>query len=101
MNTEWANYWARSRESGVKLFILKRGTTLGLVMFGLLIVVPRVFMMIDDPSLPIWQFCMFMALGYLLGWFLWVANERSYHKFKRECAERDQIEATKTQTTEK
>lgn len=87
MNKDWANYWAKSRESGARVFILKRGTALGLVMFGLLIVVPRVFMMVDKPGLPVWQFCLFMALGFLLGWFLWVANERSYHKFNRLEAE--------------
>ncbi len=84
MNTEWTSYWTKSRARGPMVFILKRGTALGLVMFALLIVVPRVFLMVEDQGLPIWQFCMFMALGYLLGWFLWVANERTYHKFNRE-----------------
>ncbi len=90
MNTDWADYWAKSRKSGVKHFIFKRGTALGLVMFTLLIVLPRVFLMIDKPGLPIWQFFMFMSLGYLLGWFLWVANERSYHKFNRQQSEREE-----------
>ncbi len=84
MNTDWVNYWAKVRKSGAKWFILKRGTVLGLMMYVGLIVAPRVFAMIDKPGLPIWQFCLFMSLGYLLGWFLWVANERSYHKFNRQ-----------------
>jgi len=89
MTTEWASYWARSRANGPMKFILKRGTALGLVMFVVLIIVPRVFLMVEDPGLPVWQFCMFMALGYLLGWFLWVANERTYHKFILEHPEDD------------
>lgn len=88
MNTNWANYWAKTRNGGVSLFIFRRGTVLGLVMFALLIVLPRAFKMIDKQGLPIWQFCLFMALGYLLGWFLWVANERTYHKFRRQESEK-------------
>lgn len=89
MNSAWADYWAKTRDRGVPAFLLRRGTMLGLIMFGLMIVVPRIFLMVENHKLPIVQFVVFMVLGYGLAYLLWLANERSYHKIRSEQAQRD------------
>ena len=80
MDPDWGDYWANARQMGRTRFLLLRGTMLGLIMFGLLIGVPRLFDMVESDGLPILSFCLFMLLGYLLAFALWWANERSYTK---------------------
>lgn len=78
--TSWTDYWAEARKTGITLFILKRGTALGLLMFGMLVMAPRIFKMVETSDFPVVPLILFMLLGYVLGGLLWWANERSYDK---------------------
>lgn len=80
MDSNWADYWAEARQMGQPVFLLKRGTMLGLIIFGFLEVAPRVFAMVDDNNLPIGSFIVSAVLGGTIAKLLWWANERSYQK---------------------
>ena len=80
MNTDWANYWAKARKTGRTLFVIKRGTALGAIMFGMLVMVPRYFHMVESGSFPLIALIIFILLGYGLAVLLWLANEHSYNK---------------------
>ncbi len=80
---DWGDYWAGARQMGLPGFLVKRGSVLGLIMFGLLVVVPRLFKMVDDSGLPVGAFVLFMLMGYGFAGMLWWANERSYNKLAR------------------
>jgi len=80
MDPNWGNYWATSRKQGRTWFVLKRGTVLGLIMFALLIMIPRLFKMVEATAMPVMGFIVFMLIGYGFGALLWWANERSYLK---------------------
>ena len=78
MEPNWENYWAKARKLGVYHFVLLRGTALGVLMTVLLVLVPRWFDMVEADSFSWISLAMFMLLGYLAGYLLWWANERSY-----------------------
>ncbi len=80
IDTTWANYWAKARQTGRTLFVIKRGTALGALMFGMLVIVPRIFNMVDNESFPLIALIIFILLGYGLAVLLWLANEHSYNK---------------------
>ena len=78
MEPDWENYWAKARKLGAYRFVLLRGTALGALMVALLVLAPRWFDMVEDDGFPWISFGMFILLGYLAGYLLWWANERSY-----------------------
>jgi len=80
MDPNWGDYWARSRKMGRLQFVLKRGTALGLIMFALMILIPRFFSMVENTDMPIMAFIIFMLIGFAFATLLWWANERSYQK---------------------
>ena len=74
------DYWAKARNDGFFWFALRRGTALGLVMFGVLVIVPRLFGMVATDGYPVMPFIGFMGLGYAFSGLLWLANQRSYNR---------------------
>lgn len=90
IDTSWASYWAKARQGGRTQFVLKRGTVLGALMFGLLVMVPRLFNMVDNESFPVIALIIFVLLGYALAVLLWLANEHSYNKHLKTTAAKSQ-----------
>lgn len=80
MDPNWGDYWAKSREMGRTQFVLKRGSVLGLIMFALMVLIPRIFSMVEGRDMPVVAFITFMLVGFAFAALLWWANERSYHK---------------------
>ena len=80
MEPNWGNYWAKSRQIGRTQFVLRRGIVLGLVMFALMVLIPRIFSMVEENDMPVVAFIVFMLVGFAFAALLWWANERSYQK---------------------
>jgi len=78
MRGGWTEYWRETRSKGRLDYVLRRGLSLGGLMFGLLVLLPRYFMMVDRTDNLLVTGFLFLGLGLLLAWVLWVANERSY-----------------------
>ena len=97
INIDWVSYWRRTRARGRLSFLLRRGTALGLIMFGLMVLIPRIFHMVEETSLPITQFVVFMVIGFVLSAGLWWANERSYKyaRAKQAARRKRQLEETR------
>ena len=83
MDPNWGDYWVKSRAIGRTQFVLRRGIVLGLVMFGLMVLIPRLFSMVEHTDLPIVAFIGFMLAGFAFAALLWWANERSYLKLQK------------------
>jgi len=90
MDPNWGDYWAKSRAIGRTKFVLKRGTILGLIMFGLMILIPRLFSMVEETHLPIIPFIVLMLAGFAFAALLWWANEHSYQKLLKSKPEQAQ-----------
>lgn len=89
MSGSWAEYWGKTRTKGRTSYVLRRGVALGGLMFGLLVLLPRYFMMVDrEGNLLITGF-LFLGLGLVLAWLLWVANERSFLRQARQKEQAD------------